>query len=68
MEEKLRKQSIDRLDIGDNTIKILKENKIETLGKLCENNKIEFEYIGISQNEIKKIEVELQLLGLDLRS
>ena len=68
MEEKLRKQSIDRLDIGDNTIKILKETKIETLGKLCENNKIELEYIGISQSEINKIEVELQLLGLNLRS
>lgn len=68
MEEKLRGQSIDRLDIGDKATNNLKENKVETLGKLCESSKTELKQIGITQNEIKKIEVELQLLGLNLKN
>ena len=49
MEDKLIKQNIDRLDISDNAIKILKDNKIITLGQLCKKSK----------SDLKKIEIEV---------
>ena len=52
MEEKISKQNIDRLNISDNSIKILKNNK----------------KLDILQFDIKKIETELQLLGLNLKN
>lgn len=68
MEDKLIKQNIDRLDISDNAIKILKDNKIITLGQLCKKSKSDLKKIEILQCDIKKIETELQLLGLNLKN
>lgn len=66
MEEKLKKQSIDRLDIADSIIEKLKSNKIDTLGKLCKQSKADLKEIGIEQFEAKSIDIELQLIGLSL--
>ena len=66
MEEKLKKQSIDRLDIADSIIEKLKNNKIDTLGKLCKQSKADLKEIGIEQFEAKSIDIELQLMGLSL--
>ncbi|MCI8310110.1 hypothetical protein [uncultured Clostridium sp.] len=66
MEEKLKKQSIDRLDIADSIIKKLKDNKIDTLEKLCQKSKSDLKKINIEQFEANAINIELQLLGLNL--
>lgn len=68
MEEKLKKQSINRLDIKDSIINVLNENRIDTLGNLCEHSKTELKNIGLLPNETNKIEVELQLMGLNLKN
>ena len=68
MEDKLIKQNIDRLDTSDNAIKILKDNKIITLGQLCKKSKSDLKKIEILQCDIKKIETELKLLGLNLKN
>ncbi len=67
MYEKLKKQSIDRLDISNNANDILKENKILTLGEICKKNKKELKNYGLSLDIIKEIELELQLIGLSLK-
>lgn len=68
MEDKLSKQSIDRLDIGDNAIKTLKGNNIKSIGQLCRKSKSDLKKLEIVQLDIKKIETELQLLGLNLKN
>ena len=68
VEEKISKQNIDRLNISDNSIKILKNNKIITIGQLCKKSKNDLRKLDIVQFDIKKIETELQLLGLNLKN
>lgn len=68
MEEKLKKQSINRLNIGTTTLKILKENSIVTIGELCNKSKSDLKKIDLSSNEINKIDIELQLEGLNLKN
>lgn len=67
MEEKMNKQFIDRLDISVNTIKVLKDNRIKTLGQLCKKTKNDLRDIGLENYVINKIDIELQLLGLGLK-
>lgn len=67
MDDKILKQSIDRLDIRDKTLTILKENRINIIADLCKKSKTDLKKIDIVQIEINKIQVELQLLGLNLK-
>lgn len=60
-------QFVDRLDVSQNALDILKENKINTLGQLENYNKSKLKDMGLLQNQINKIEIELQLLGLGLK-
>ena len=60
-------QFVDRLDVNQNAIDKLKENEITTLGTLSNYKKSQLKDIGLLQNEINKIEVELELLGLTLK-
>ena len=60
-------QFVDRLDVRQNALDILKENKINTLGQLENYNKSKLKDMGLLQNQINKIEIELQLLGLGLK-
>lgn len=68
MEQKMRKQSIDRLCVNDNILQVLRENNIINLGKLCDKNKNELKSIGLLQSEVNKVEVKLQLMGLNLKN
>lgn len=67
MEEKLKKQSINRLDIPDRAIKILENNGITMLGNLIDNSKSDLKKMGLEQFEINKINIELQLIGSNLK-
>lgn len=65
---KYLKQSVDRLDISEISINILKEKKIDTLGKLSNYSKNKLNSFDLLPNEINKIEIELELLGITLRN
>lgn len=67
MEEKLKKQSINRLDIPGRAIKILENNGITMLGNLIDNSKSDLKKWGLEQFEINKINIELQLIGSNLK-
>lgn len=66
-ENKYTKQKIERLDIPVSQIDILKQNKINTLGELCRHTKTELKEMNIDVKYINKIQIELQLLGLNLK-
>lgn len=66
-ENKYFSQFVDRLDVNQNALDTLKENKINTLGQLGNYKKSQLKDMGLLQNEINKIEVELELLGLTLK-
>ena len=66
-ENKYIKQNVERLDIPVSEIDILKENNITTLGKLCEYSKTDLKSFELKQDDINKIQIELQLLGLNLK-
>lgn len=68
MEDKIKQQNIQRLNISDNTINILNQNKIGSIGQLCRKSVEDLKSFEIESNEIKKIETELQLLGLRIRN
>lgn len=66
-ENKYIKQNVERLDIPVSEIDILKQNKITTLGKLCDYTKTDLKALKLKQDNINKIQIELQLLGLNLK-
>lgn len=68
MDEKLLNENIDRLNISCKTIELLKNKEIILLKDLCTKTKTNLKNLGISTQEINKIEVELQLIGLNLKS
>ena len=61
------KQFVDRLDVNQKALDTLKENKITTIRELSKYKKSQLKDMGLLQNEINKIEVELELLGLTLK-
>lgn len=68
IDEKLLEQSINRIEIRDNTTEILNKNKIITLEDLCNKTKTDLKKLEINQGEINKMDIELQLLGLKLKN
>ena len=68
MEEKLRTQSINRLNIKDNILKVLEDNDIHTLGTLCGKSKTYLKKLDLTQSQINKVEIELQLMGLNFKN
>lgn len=68
MKEKIVAQNIDRLNISCDIIERLKKEKIITLRQLCSKNKTFLKDLGLSNDAADKIEIELQLLGLDLKT
>ncbi|MDO5556651.1 MAG: DNA-directed RNA polymerase subunit alpha C-terminal domain-containing protein [Clostridia bacterium] len=68
MEDKIKEQSIDRLDISCKTIEKLKENKITIIKQLARKSKTDLKNIGLTANEYNKVEVEMELLGLCLKN
>lgn len=65
MKEILSK-TIDVLDVNPKIIKVLKTYDIKFIYELCKLNRRNLKEYGLSQDEINKIIVKLQLLGLDL--
>ena len=68
MEDKIKKQSIDRLNISVAILEGLKQNNIIKIEDLCKRSKKELKKLGFLQNEINEINIELQLLGLALKN
>lgn len=68
MNNKYLQQSIDRLSISCKTIKNLKKHNIENMQQLCQNSKNTLQEIGVSLEELKVIDNEIGLLGLNLRN
>ncbi len=68
MEDKILKQNISRLGISDNALDILKNKNIIMIEQLCKKSKTELKDMELSQSDIRKIEIELQLLGYNLRN
>lgn len=68
MEEKYKKQSIDRfLFIKGDMLDKLKSENIKTLGQLSNKTRTDLKNFGFENFEINKIDIELQLLGLGLK-
>ena len=65
--EKILKQSIERIDIDVKIIEILKESGIITIKDLTSKSKTDLKNLTLSFQEINKIQIELQLLGLNLK-
>ena len=68
MEDKILKQNISRLGISDNALDILKNKNIVMIEQLCKKSKTELKDMELSQSDIRKIEIELQLLGYNLKN
>lgn len=67
MYNKYEEQNVDRLEIPCNSINLLKENNIKKLGDLSKYTRTNLKDMGLLQNEVTKINVELELLGLGLK-
>ena len=67
MYNKYEEQNVDRLEIPCNSISLLKENNIKKLGDLSKYTRTNLKDMGLLQNEVTKINVELELLGLGLK-
>ena len=67
MENKYDNQNVDRLDVSCRIIDILKDNKIKKLSQLAKKSKRDLRELGLENQEINKIDIELQLLGLSLK-
>lgn len=69
IEEKYKKQSIERLDfISEEHLDKLKQENIKTLGQLSNKTSTDLKKYGFENDEIKKINRELQFLGLNLKN
>lgn len=64
----LIEQNIQRFNLKENVINKLYDNNIKTIGNLCRQSKTDLRNINLEQKDIYKIEVELQLVGLNLRN
>ena len=69
METKYEKQFIDRFTfIKEEKLTQMKNNNIKTLGQLSKHTRTDLKNLGFESPEINKIDIELQLLGLGLKS
>lgn len=66
--EKYINQSVGRLDIKCEIIDKLENAQIGTLGQLSKMSKSKLKEFDLSQKEIEKVEIEMQLLGLGLKN
>lgn len=66
--DKLLKQNIERIEIKDEILQILKDNNITILNDLCNKKKKNLNEIGIEYSAIKDMELQLELLGLRFKN
>lgn len=63
---KYENTSIKDMDLDKDTLKILNDNNINTIGELWILKRTTLKTFGLKDKEIKDIVIKLQLLGLDL--
>lgn len=63
----IEKQGIAVLSINDKVQQLLSKHKITTLKKLSQQKWRDLINLGLSKEEAKKVEIELQLQGLDIK-
>ncbi len=69
IEEKYKRQSIERFDfISEEYLNKLKQENVKTLGQLSNKTSGDLKSYGFENFEIKKINRELQFLGLNLKN
>ena len=68
MKDKILNENVYRLNISCKLISLLKQNKITKLSQLCNKTKTNLRDIKLTNQEISQVEIELQLLGLDLKN
>ena len=66
MKEVLKKE-VNTLKLDKKIIGILNSKNIDTVYKLCNCSRMELASIGLSNNEINKLIIVMQLNGLDLK-
>lgn len=68
MSDKYLTQSVDRFTfIKEDMLNVLKQDNVNTLGQLSDKTRTDLKNYGFLSNEINKIDIELQLLGLGLK-
>ena len=68
MSNKYITQSVDRfIFIKEDMLNVLKQDNVNTLGQLSDKTRTDLKNYGFLSNEINKIDIELQLLGLGLK-
>lgn len=68
MNNKYLEQNVDRLDMPTRAIELLKENNIIKIKQLCDKTKTNLKDLGLNSLEIDKLVIELQLLGLNIKT
>lgn len=66
--DKLLKQSIERIEIKDDDLKILRDNNVVIINDLCNKKKKDLKKMGIENQTISDMELQLQLLGLRFKN
>ena len=67
MKNEYLSEKIDIIDSPKEIKQILKQNGVETIKDLCSKTKTDLKKMRLSFYEINKIQVEIQLLGLNLQ-
>ncbi len=67
MKNEYLKETIDIIDIQEEIKELLKQNGVITIQDLCSKTKTDLKNMRLSFYEINKIQVEVQLLGLNLQ-
>ncbi len=67
MENEYLMKKIDVIDIPKEIKDLLIQNNVKTIKDLCSKSKTDLKNMCLSFSEINKIQVEVQLLGLNLR-
>lgn len=66
MKNEYLKETIDIIDIQKEIKELLKQNGVITIQDLCSKTKTDLKNMRLSFSEINRIQVEVQLLGLNL--
>jgi len=60
-------EAIEKLRLDNETVKILKRNKIVKIRQLTNKTKTKLKELGLAGYQISEIEIKLQLEGFDLK-
>ncbi|MBE5820884.1 MAG: hypothetical protein E7310_08835 [Clostridiales bacterium] len=60
-------EAIEKLRLDNETVKILKRNKIVKVRQLTNKTKTKLKELGLAGYQISEIEIKLQLEGFDLK-